>query len=180
MTAPSSRPTWPQHRSWPVTAGGRLRPTATTCAATSNGAAALDWRSSRLSVPTPSCGERQARSVGLAASTIDRRLSTICGFYRFAHIDGRIGANPAQYVRKRLSIPFPANGGTIGPIAATSRGLLSHALGVEDDVVGMAGSGSGTGDHVPRPPSIDHYLPVIVEHRRNIRGKHVVVRVKTM
>src|SRR5579871_6957681 len=26
---------------------------------------------------------------GLAASTIDRRLSTVCGFYRFAHIDGR-------------------------------------------------------------------------------------------
>src|SRR5688572_24587839 len=26
----------------------------------------------------------------LAASTIDRRLSTVCGFYRFAHIDGRI------------------------------------------------------------------------------------------
>jgi integrase/recombinase XerD len=25
---------------------------------------------------------------GLAASTIDRRLSTVCGFYRFAHIDG--------------------------------------------------------------------------------------------
>ena len=24
---------------------------------------------------------------GLAASTIDRRLSTVCGFYRFAHID---------------------------------------------------------------------------------------------
>jgi integrase/recombinase XerD len=36
---------------------------------------------------------------GLAASTIDRRLSTVCGFYRFAHIDGRIRANPAQYVR---------------------------------------------------------------------------------
>jgi site-specific recombinase XerD len=35
----------------------------------------------------------------LAASTIDRRLSTICGFYRFAHIDGRIASNPAQYVR---------------------------------------------------------------------------------
>jgi site-specific recombinase XerD len=27
---------------------------------------------------------------GLAVSTIDRRLSTVCGFYRFAHIDGRI------------------------------------------------------------------------------------------
>ena len=30
---------------------------------------------------------------GLAASTIDRRLSTVCGFYRFAHIDGRITSN---------------------------------------------------------------------------------------
>jgi len=37
---------------------------------------------------------------GLAASTIDRRLSTVCGHYRFAHIDGRIPANPAQYVRR--------------------------------------------------------------------------------
>ena len=36
----------------------------------------------------------------LAASTIDRRLSTVCGFYRFAHIDGRIASNPAQYVRR--------------------------------------------------------------------------------
>nr|MDP9336985.1 site-specific integrase [Actinomycetota bacterium] len=34
---------------------------------------------------------------GLAASTIDRHLSTVCGFYRFAHIDGRIASNPAQY-----------------------------------------------------------------------------------
>ena len=37
---------------------------------------------------------------GLAASTIDRRLSTVCGLYRFAHIDGRIRSNPAQYVRR--------------------------------------------------------------------------------
>src|SRR5213079_3053752 len=37
---------------------------------------------------------------GLAASTIDRRLSTACGFYRFAHIDGRIASTPAQYVRR--------------------------------------------------------------------------------
>jgi integrase/recombinase XerD len=41
----------------------------------------------------------------LAASTIDRRLSTVCGFYRFAHIDGRITANPAQYVRRPKSPP---------------------------------------------------------------------------
>jgi site-specific recombinase XerD len=32
---------------------------------------------------------------GLAAATIDRRLSTVCGYYRFAHIDGRISANTA-------------------------------------------------------------------------------------
>lgn len=39
----------------------------------------------------------------LAPSTIDRRLSTVCGLYRFAHIDGRVGANPAQYVRRPRS-----------------------------------------------------------------------------
>ena len=27
---------------------------------------------------------------GLAASTMDRRLATVCGLYLFAHIDGRI------------------------------------------------------------------------------------------
>lgn len=45
---------------------------------------------------------------GLAASTIDRRLSTVCGFYRFAHIDGRIGSNPAQYVRRPQVHPTEA------------------------------------------------------------------------
>ncbi|MGF1600308.1 MAG: tyrosine-type recombinase/integrase [Acidimicrobiales bacterium] len=47
---------------------------------------------------------------GLAASTIDRRLSTVCGFYRFAHIDGRIGSNPAEYVRRRPVHPSDARG----------------------------------------------------------------------
>jgi integrase/recombinase XerD len=47
---------------------------------------------------------------GLAASTIDRRLSTVCGFYRFAHIDGRIGSNPAQYVRRPQVHPSNARG----------------------------------------------------------------------
>src|SRR5262249_34285286 len=46
---------------------------------------------------------------GLAASTIHRRLSPACGFYRFAHIDGRIPSNPAQHVRPP---PFtPPSGG---------------------------------------------------------------------
>lgn len=47
---------------------------------------------------------------GLAASTIDRRLSTVCGFYRFAHIDGRIAANPAQYVRRPRVQPSEGRG----------------------------------------------------------------------
>jgi site-specific recombinase XerD len=47
---------------------------------------------------------------GLAASTIDRRLSTVCGFYRFAHIDGRIAANPAQYVRRPKVHPSQGHG----------------------------------------------------------------------
>jgi site-specific recombinase XerD len=47
---------------------------------------------------------------GLAASTIDRRLSTVCGFYRFAHIDGRISAKPAQYVRRPQVHPSDARG----------------------------------------------------------------------
>lgn len=45
---------------------------------------------------------------GLAASTIDRRLSTPCGYYRFAHIDGRIPSNPAQYVRRPKVLPIRA------------------------------------------------------------------------
>lgn len=47
---------------------------------------------------------------GLAASTIDRRLSTVCGFYRFAHIDGRVSSNPAQYVRRPQVHPSDARG----------------------------------------------------------------------
>lgn len=47
---------------------------------------------------------------GLAASTIDRRLSTVCGFYRFAHIDGRVASNPAQYVRRPQVHPTDARG----------------------------------------------------------------------
>ena len=47
---------------------------------------------------------------GLAASTIDRRLSTVCGFYRFAHVDGRIASNPAQYVRRPRVHPTEGHG----------------------------------------------------------------------
>ena len=46
----------------------------------------------------------------MAASTIDRRLSTMCGYYRFAHIDGRIPSNPAQYVRRPKVQPSEGHG----------------------------------------------------------------------
>jgi integrase/recombinase XerD len=47
---------------------------------------------------------------GLAASTIDRCLSTACGYYRFAYIDGRISSNPAQYVRRPTVHPSERRG----------------------------------------------------------------------
>jgi integrase/recombinase XerD len=54
---------------------------------------------------------------GLAASTIDRRLSTVCGFYKFAHIDGRIATNPAQYVRRPKVHPSEGRGLDRGELA---------------------------------------------------------------
>src|SRR5439155_18372815 len=61
---------------------------------------------------------RALQERGLAASTIDRRLSTVCGFYRFAHIDGRIGSNPAQYVRRPKVHPAEARGLDRGELGA--------------------------------------------------------------
>lgn len=60
---------------------------------------------------------------GLAAATIDRRLSTVCGYYRFAHIDGRISANPAQYVRRpkvQHSEPHAMDRGELGRFLFTA------------------------------------------------------------
>jgi len=60
--------------------------------------------------PQIECYVRAMEDRGLAATTIDRRLSTVCGFYRFAHIDGHIAANPAQYVRRPKVHPRDARG----------------------------------------------------------------------
>jgi integrase/recombinase XerD len=57
-------------------------------------------------------------SRGLAAATVDRRLSTVCGYYRFAHIDGRISSNPAQYVRRPRVHPSTRRGMDRGELAA--------------------------------------------------------------
>ena len=55
---------------------------------------------------------------GLAPSTIDRRLSTVCGYYRFAQIDGRIASNPAQYVRRPKVHPAEGRGMDRGELGA--------------------------------------------------------------
>jgi len=72
---------------------------------------------------------------GLAASTVGHRLSTICGFYRFAYIDGRIGSNPAEYVRRPKVHPAAGRGLDRGELAtflfAAERYDRDHAaLGV--------------------------------------------------
>ncbi len=54
---------------------------------------------------------------GLAPSTFDRRLSTVCGYYRFAHIDGRIASNPGQYVRRPRVHPSNQRGVDRGELA---------------------------------------------------------------
>lgn len=61
---------------------------------------------------------RALEARGLAATTIDRHLSTICGYYRFAHIDGRIPSNPAQYVRRPKIHPSEARGLDRGELGA--------------------------------------------------------------
>ena len=50
----------------------------------------------------------EERDLALRRST--GGLSTVCGFYRFAHIDGRVGANPAQYVRRPKVHPSEGRG----------------------------------------------------------------------
>lgn len=69
------------------------------------GLAVLDARRPHIELYRSALEER-----GLAPSTIDRRLSTVCGFYRFAHIDGRISGNPAQYVRRPRVFPSERRG----------------------------------------------------------------------
>src|SRR3954452_22110665 len=88
--------------------------------------AVLDARRPHIELYRASMEDR-----GLAASTIDRRLSTVCGLYRFAHIDGRIAANPAQYVRRPKVQPSEGHGmdrGELGTFLFTAERFdHSHA-----------------------------------------------------
>src|SRR4051795_2373350 len=78
---------------------------------------------------------------GLAPSTIDRRLSTVCGYYRFAHIDGRIPSNPAQYVRRPKVQPRDGHGmdrGELGTFLFTAE-RFDHAHAAMAMILGLNG-----------------------------------------
>src|SRR5215211_3168947 len=66
---------------------------------------------------------------GLAASTIDRRLLTVCGFYRFAHINGRVASNSAQYVRRPKVCSSASTGGASPRRAAPTSKTSVHSAG---------------------------------------------------
>ena len=86
-------------RTWLAMAAGRSSRTGLIFVSSSSGATTTTSLRSLRRGLTLSCTAPGWMSE-LAASTVDRRLSTVCGYYRFAHIDGRIPSNPAQYVRR--------------------------------------------------------------------------------
>ena len=88
--------------------------------------AVLDARRPHIELYRASMEDR-----GLEASTIDRRLSTVCGLYRFAHIDGRIAANPAQYVRRPRVQPAEGHGmdrAELGTFLFTAEGSAAGSV----------------------------------------------------
>jgi hypothetical protein len=100
MLRPSARSAIPRQRRQltGATAVGRSTPSDTTSAASSSGPPMLPpcWeRPAHIELYRSSLDER-----GRAASTIDRRLCTGCGFHRFARIDGRVPSNAVQYIRR--------------------------------------------------------------------------------
>ncbi len=74
------------------------------------------------------------------ARSADLRRPRSGGFYRFAHIDGRIAANPAQYVRRPKVYPSEGRGldrGELGTFLFAERYDRDHpALAV---ILGLNG-----------------------------------------
>lgn len=70
----------------------------------------------------------------LAPATVARRLTTVSGMLRFAHLDGLIGANPAEHVR-RPRVPDESNRNGLDRMelgacihVAAAAGPMEHAL----------------------------------------------------
>src|SRR5664280_76671 len=109
-TPASMRPRWQRQHFLQGTTGVRSMAIATTCRRSSSGPPTPTSPSWRRSDPHIELYPTAMEQKGLAPSTIDRRLSTVCGFYRFALIDGRVNANPAQYVRRPKVHPSKGRG----------------------------------------------------------------------
>jgi integrase/recombinase XerD len=65
----------------------------------------------------------------------------VCGFYRFAHIDGRISSNPAQYVRRPTVHPTDRRGldrGELGRFLFTAE-RFDHAHATLAVLLGLNG-----------------------------------------
>ena len=78
---------------------------------------------------------------GYAAATIDRRLCTVCGDYRFAHLDGWISANPAHDVGRPKVQPSEGRGMDRGELARFlfTAGQYDHAHAVLAVLLGLNG-----------------------------------------
>lgn len=78
---------------------------------------------------------RSLEEQGLAASTIDLRLSTVCGFYRSPHIDGRVASNPAHYAYRARGIGPIESWGPRSPVYVSSLiGWLGITLTVSKSI----------------------------------------------
>ena len=70
----------------------------------------------------------------LALSTVKRRISTVAGFYKFAHLDGYVTSNPAAYVRRPAIDNESTTNGLdrmeMGHLLAVAAGgtVMEHAL----------------------------------------------------
>jgi len=82
---------------------------------------------------------------GLAASTIDRRLSTACGFYRFAHCDEALTLKTHAHLRHR-----PQRGRSQGWLHM-GRAFCAPARGTMRDIKVFDNAESGA---VPGPPVV--------------------------
>ena len=114
----SMRPSWRLLRSGPATEAGPFEAYRSDLRRFFQWAADTGLEVLKATRPQIELYVRALEGRGFAATTIDRRLSTVCGYYRFAHIDGRIPSNPAQYVRRPKIHPSGARGLDRGELGA--------------------------------------------------------------
>lgn len=101
----------------------------------------------------------------LAAATVARRLSTVSGLFRFAHIDGLIDSNPAEYVR-RPRVPEESNRNGLDRMEmgafihrAQASGPMDHALACLLGLLGLR-VGEATGLNIDDLHEIDGHRTI--------------------